>query len=164
MGAGFLWVSLSFVGVVYAHKLKNRISLLDKTRNMISQIKTETEYLHLPINDIIDKLSASSQTSELDYISDCNKLIKDGLDFPVAWKTALHESSLDYMIDEKDKLLQLGENFGTSDMNNQLLLLSAYDKYFEEFLIRAKEEYNKRARTASLMGILLGCMLFIMLI
>ncbi len=164
LGAGFLWISLTCVGVVYARKLKNRIILLDNTRYLIRQIKIETEYLRLPAGDIIIKLSKSPQLKEIDFLFRCSELLREGEDFPDAWKISLDETSLNYMIAEKEKLLHLGGNFGTSDIKNQLSMLEAYENYFEEFFSQAKRNYDRQAKTSSLLGGLLGCMLFIMLI
>lgn len=164
LGAGFLWISLTFLGATYAHKLKDRILILEKTLHLIKHIRAETEYLNLPLQEILSKLSDSDELKELDYINYTCSFIAQGEDFPVAWRKAIGSSTLDYKTDEVDKLLQLGEKSGTSDIKNQISMLGLYEEYFSEYISQAKSRYNKQAKTATGTGILVGCMLFILLI
>ncbi len=164
LGAGFLWISLTFLGVGYAHRLKNRILLLEKTKLMINKIKVRTEFLKSSASDILHSLCSAAQLSELDYIEHTFSLIREGEDFPVAWSKALNSTNLDYLTDEKNVLLQLGENFGTSDIKNQVSMLEACEEAFSEFINTAKNKYSKQAKTATFSAMLVGCMLFILLI
>lgn len=164
LGAGFLWISLTFLGAAYAHKLKSRIFILERTMQLIKHIKVETEYLNLSAREILFKLAVASEFKELDYIESVCTLIKAGEDFPVAWRNSINNTSLNYKTDERDKLLQLGEKFGTSDVKNQISMLEMYENYFIEFISQAKSKYNKQAKTATGTGVLAGCMLFILLI
>ncbi len=164
MGAGFLWISLTCLGVAYAHKLKNRTALLENTKYLINRIKIETEFLHLPVQDILFKLMKASQLKSIDFIAEACCLLEKGEDFPAAWKMAVECSLLNYKIEEKEKLLQLGQSFGTSDIKNQIMMLETYEDYFDEFILKAKNLYLKQAKTSSLLGCLVGCMIFILLI
>lgn len=127
-------------------------------------MRVETEYLNLSAQEILFRLSDSSEFRDIDYIDNIRMLITHGEDFPVAWRQSIKRTSVNYKTDEKDKLLQLGENFGTSDIKNQISMLEMYENYFIEFISQAKIEYNKQAKTAIGVGALVGCMLFILLI
>ena len=164
LGAGFLWISLTCLGVAYARKLKNRTALLENTKYLINRIKIETEFLHLPVQEILFKLTKASQLKSIDFIAEVCCLTEKGEDFPNAWKLAVEGTNLNYKIEEKEKLLQLGQSFGTSDIKNQIMMLEAYESYFDEFVSKAKNIYLKQAGSAGILGCLVGCMLFILLI
>ncbi len=164
LGAGFLWISLTFLGAAYAHKLKNRISILEKTMGFIKHIRVETEYVNLPLQEILFSISAADEFKELDYVHNACRFISEGEDFPLAWRKAVGGTALNYKTFEAERLLQLGENFGTSDIKNQISMLEMYETYFSEYILRAKNEYDKQAKTATGCGTLVGCMLFILLI
>ena len=150
--------------MVYAHRLKSRIALLEKTLRLINKLKVGTEFLGLSAYEILKSISDSEQLPELDYIDTTKALISKGADFPVAWKKALKDSSQEYTSEEKDMLLNLGENLGTSDIKNQVAMLEMYEKSFCEYINTAKSRYSKQAKTVSLSTALVGCMLFISLI
>lgn len=164
MGAGFLWISLIYLGLAYAHRLKERMELLEKTKLLINQIKIETEFLQLPAADLINKLSLNSQFSHIDFIISSKEMLEQGADFPDVWQKAIDNSSLSYKIEEKEKLLLFGKSFGTCDIENQITLIKIYENYFDEFYQNAKNKYSKHAKSSALLGTLIGCMLFILLI
>ena len=91
-------------------------------------------------------------------------MLSENEDFPQAWKKAIEHTALNYKIAEKEKLLQLGLDFGTTDIKNQLSMLKIYESYFEDFLSEAKSLYMRQAKMSTLLGSLIGCMLFILLI
>ena len=164
LGAGFLWISLTCLGAVYAHRLKSRITLLEKTQLLINKLKVGTEFLGLSAYEILKSITDSEQLPELDYIDNTKQFISLGEDFPVAWNKGLKDTSLEYTSEEKEMLLNLGENLGTSDIKNQVAMLEMYEKSFCEFSNAAKSRYSKQAKTVSLSTALVGCMLFISLI
>ncbi len=153
-----------YLGLSCAHNLKVRASLLEKTCMLIRQMIIETEYLSLPIYDLLRKLSQNSQLSSLDYIRETCELVKNREDFPVAWRKAVKKTSLKYKSEEKDKLLLLGENIGKYDLEGQLTVLKIYSAYFDAYSKDAKTKLQKYGNMSALLGTLVGSMLFILLI
>ncbi len=164
MGAGFLWISLIYLGLTYAHNLKARAELLEKTCVLIRQMIIETEYLSLPIYDLLCRLSQNPELSPLGYIKETWELVKGSEDFPVAWRKAVKKTALKYKSEEKEKLLLLGENIGKYDLEGQLSVLKVYSAYFDEYEKNAKTKLQKYGNMSALLGTLVGSMLFILLI
>lgn len=127
-------------------------------------MKMETEFLRLPVIDLLIKISAVKQYSSFDYIFKCIDYIKIGCDFPIAWKRAVENTELNYKIDEKSKLLLFGENFGQTDLNGQISHFDIYVSYFDEFINEAKQKVKKYAGLTPTLGFISGFMLFILLI
>lgn len=131
---------------------------------MINKLKIGTEFLGLSSQSIIENILCSQQLSKLDFIGETISLITAGEDFPKAWHKAVCNTSLDYKTEEKNNLLHMGENLGTSDMKNQITMLEMHENTFSEFIAEAKSKYAKQAKTATMLGALSGCLLFIILI
>lgn len=164
MGAGFIWISLICLGLTCAHNLSVRSTLLEKTKILIQQMIIETNYLNLPLYELLLKLNNLSQFKEFDFIVLCFEYIEAGFDFPIAWKKAIENSALKYKSAEKEKLLLLGEQIGKTDLDGTIKILKMYELYFDEFSKTAKTNFDKYGRLSVVTGALVGCMLFISII
>ena len=160
LGAGLIWTSLILVAGVYSVNLKKHVALLNKTINMLSEMKVQLEYLNMPVFDMINKINKSTG---LDFLSECIELISEGNDFPTAWETSVNHA-IYYKSAEKNELLQLGSNLGTSNRDNQIEIICMHKTAFEEFLIKAKTKEQKYGKLSITLGTLMGCMFFIMVI
>ncbi len=163
LGAGLLWTSLIYMGTAYSIKLKKRISILENTLLLISEMKIQLEYLNMPVYEMIKQMKSKVYFGKLDFLNECCNLIESGFDFPIAWKKAITHSHC-YKRDETDKLLHLGENLGTSNLSNQINILNIHSEYFENFLIEAKAKQRKYGNISISVSALAGCMIFIMAI
>lgn len=147
----------------YSANLKKHVTLLNNTLAMISHIKVQLEYLNMPICDIIRKLCSNKSAARPEFLSDCEKLISKGVDFPVAWESSVVQASY-YKTDEKSDLLQLGANLGTSNKENQIEIIASHKKAFEAFETRAREKEQKYSKLSVALAALIGCMFFITVI
>ena len=148
------------VAGVYSVNLKKHVALLNKTINMLSEMKVQLEYLNMPVFDMINKINKSI---DLDFLSECLDMISDGKDFPEAWKSSVNHA-ICYKSEEKNELLQLGSNLGTSNRDNQIEIICMHKTAFEEFLNKAKTKEQKYGKLSITLGTLMGCMFFIMVI
>ena len=164
LGAGLIWTSLIYAGAVYFIKLKKRIVLLERTVLMIQEMRMQLEYLNLPVYELVNKIKSKGHLSELGFLYDCSELIEEGLDYPAAWKKSLENTVLYYTMTEKDKLLHLGLNLGTSNTENQINMLDMYSIYFNEYLSKAKVKEQKYASLTMTFAVLSGSIIFILII
>ena len=164
LGAVLLWISLICAGVIYSTKLKRRISLLEKTIMMLVEMKILLEYLNTPVCDLIIMTRSKDYLKDLKFLDVCYGYIELGKDFPAAWKESLESTPTLYMTQEKERLLQLGANLGTSNKESQINIISLQIVSFEDFLIKAKNKHKKYSGTATTLGVLSGCMIFILVI
>lgn len=138
--------------------------MLENTGLMIDQMKIRLAYLSLPINELVSGLASTELGHELPFLLRCQEYMIDGDDFPEAWQRALEKETLPYSAEEKEKLLQLGNNLGTSDLKGQLSLMEIYSDFFSEYTQKAKSKEKKYGNTAVVLGALIGSMFFIILI
>lgn len=164
LGAVLLWISLTCVGVISSTKLKTHITILEKTLIMLEEMKIQLNYLNVPIFDLLTNLSEKEYLKGLFYLKECHSDLEQGIDFPRAWKNSIENASHLYKTDEKERLLQLGCNLGASSTENQLNILDLQIVYFTEFLENAKNQSEKYGSTITALGVLSGCMVFILVI
>lgn len=131
---------------------------------MFEEMKILLEYLNTPVYDLVNITRDKDYFRNLKFLHLCCNYLKKGEDFPDAWKNAIDESATMYMTQEKERLLQLGENLGTSNKEGQMKILNMQIVSFEDFLQKAKHKRKKYAGTAKALGVLSGCMIFILAI
>ena len=164
LGAAFLWISLICAGVICSIKLKKRVTLLEKTIVMLEELKIQIQFLNMPVYEMLETTGKKEYLSNLDYLSVCCEEMKKGKDFPEAWKLSIVNTLQLYKREEKERLLQLGTNLGTSNTESQINIIDSQMVSFDEFLTKAKNSSMKYSNMATLLGVLSGCMIFIVLI
>ena len=164
LGAGLLWTSLICVGATYSINLKKRINLLENTVLMIEEMKIQLSYLNLPIYDILKTMKDKDYLKILSFIGASYHLMESGYDFNIAWQMAIEDTRLQYKREEKERLLHLGMNLGVSDTDNQLCILNLDKEYFLEYISKAKLKDKKYGNLTMSLGVLSGCMIFVLLL
>lgn len=149
--------------IAYSANLKKRVALMNNTIAIIYYIKVQLEYLNMPVCDIIRKLCSNKSVTKPEFLSECEKLISEGVDFPVAWESSVVQASY-YKTDEKSELLHLGANLGTSNKENQIEIISSHKSAFEAFEIKAREKEQRYSKLSVALSALIGCMFFITVI
>ncbi len=152
------------MGVIYSIKLKKRVSIVHETLIMLEEMKVLLQYLNIPVYEMLMQISNKDYLRDLDFIAECCRQMSAGTDFPMAWKDALKSTDQLYKTEEIEKLLQLGENLGTSNAENQLKFLNLQTTCFETFLKTAEDKNKKYSTTAITLSTLTGCMIFILIL
>lgn len=151
------------MGVAYSVRLKRRVVILEKTRIMIEEMKIQLRYLNVPLYDMLKSMRKKEYLQKLSIIAESCDLIDKGSDFHTAWKYAVENTALPYKTDETDRLLHLGLNLGVSDAENQLRILALESEYFDQYISEAKLSEKKYGSLTTTLGILSGCMIFILM-
>ena len=126
-------------------------------------MRLDFEYSSLPLDRIIEKYAKSEAYGDLYFIRRCFDEIKNGVDFPKAWKKGVEASPL-FKRDEKAKLFELGTLLGTSDSNGQVSMLKGFERSFEVFYKTAFKISEKYCKSAVIAGIFTGFGLFVIII
>lgn len=155
---------LALSGMMIAIRLKKRVALLEETVNFFSAVKLDLEYTGANVYDLVYKASQSQLCRKLDYLSECCSLMQKGFDFPVAWQTALKNSTLYYTDEERRMLSCFGNSFGTTDITSQSTILSMYMEYFKGYYNISAGLYAKYGNLSCFLGLMLGFGIFIMII
>ena len=143
-----------------------RVVLLEKSLVMLSIIESNIGYFSISSSEIINKLMQNDEMKGLNFLSDCNALLKSGTDFPTAWSNALHKKSCFQPMRKKDIeiLTDFSIIFGKTDTDGQIQNCKVYSSMLNRQLNEAKAEYNRYSSMFSVFGILSGVCIFIIFI
>ena len=159
-----VWVSIVLMGMSISLRLKRRRDFLDETVLFLSSVALEIEFINLPVFDILEKISLSSNCKTLDFIPQCVSSFREGEDFSVAWSKAVAASCLPLKKDEREKLESLGQFIGTSDAQGQKSILSLYKDTFSVYGKKAAEAYDRYARMCVTVSCIIGMGIFILIV
>ncbi|MGN1443155.1 MAG: stage III sporulation protein AB [Acutalibacteraceae bacterium] len=162
IGAAVMPALVSFYSVILSLRLRKRADILDKTYSLLNEMKIMLEYYCLSVNELIDAAYEKSCYQKT-FIIQCKKLLTDGNDFPVAWSASVESAGI-YKKEEKQKLIQLGEFLGTSDLESQLTVMQMYITDFDEFRKDAQNKRKKYADTSIFVGAFCALGLFVMMV
>lgn len=144
--------------------LKARADILEKTLIMIDSFQFRMNTLMMPMNEIIHTISEDRTYEELTYLKQCDIYLKQGIDFPIAWRNSVEDVCFKLKAEEISKLVAFGECLGKADAENQKITLSMFREYFSDRFKAAVNEKKKYSNPILLTGFLSGCAIFIMLI
>lgn len=152
------------IGVVLSSKLQKRSQMFKSIVFMLEVFSAGINYYVEPINKIIIKISKDIAYEKLDFIKQCNEMLKNGYDFPNAWEISINNSALPIRKNEKQELINFGLNIGKTDISGQNKILNMYNSSFLAFSKKADEEKSKYSTPISAICFLIGSLLFIMLL
>ena len=142
--------------------LKKRVDVLDETVLFLNSLMGEIEFSRMNITDIIFSFSSGEAMKNLSYLNEIHHS-DDQYDFHGQWKSSLSSFAY-YKSSEKNKMLQLGDFLGTTDMCDQINIIRLYLSFFEKFRSNAVSEYEKYGKISSLLGLFTGASVFILLL
>ncbi len=121
-------------------------------------MRADIEFLHRPSDEIIAVLSSRKDLSELKFLSECNRLIKDGLDFKTAWTQALGKNDNYGCLNEKDvgNLISFSELFGVTADEGQSSNCQLYHQLLQASCDEAKINRDKYSKLAVVLGLFTG--------
>lgn len=149
-------------GMRISLSLKKRVRILEETVVFLNALSSEIKFSKNNIIKILSDLSSYKSLNNLLYL-DCFASVTEYADFRNMWIAAL-KSFPYYKREEKEKMLQLGNQLGVTDTDNQINTIKLFIVFFENYLNVAKAEYEKYGKTASLFGLFTGASAFILLI
>ena len=139
----------------------NRVKSIEEIMLMIQIISTEIKYCKTPLNEIVNKLSCNNDFTHLKFISKCENLLESQT-FPSAWKRSVKESELHEA--DKQLLVSLGNNLGTSDIEGQLSNCELHKELFENNYMCAKEKCSKFGKLYTSLGLFGGVLVAVVII
>lgn len=153
------------MGRYLSQRLLQRIKILEQLDIMINSIRTQLEYSNIPLNEMLNKLSANEGIKKLKFIDDCLYKVKQGIAFPKAWKLSIENNYGLSPLNNQDKdiLLSLGNVLGTTDLNGQLNICNYYICQINDRQIDARQKYQSYSKLFSAMGILSGATISIII-
>lgn len=150
-------------GIDLWKKVKDRSVLLEETALTIDCFKNEIGYSSMPLNLLVEKYSEADYRKP-EFIKLCNEKIRQGTDFPTAWKNSVMEKGRLFSAEDRSRLFLLGDLLGTSDLKSQCEILSTQQLYFCERARQSKAKTEKYGSSFICSGIFLGFAFFIFIV
>jgi stage III sporulation protein AB len=152
------------VGIFFKNMLSNRRLLLRQMRYALDEIEMLIKYKNSTLREIFITLSNDSRLRDLTFI---NKTLEYmGYDsFADSYKKAVSEyQGLGLTPRDREIIGSIGQLLGTVDSDSQIAGLALYKKELETASAAADEDYKKKAKLFSSLGLLSGVFIVIILI
>ncbi len=166
-GIVLLIIITASLGNYFSLQLKRKTDELKAMIIMVDEISFLIRSKNADVYEIAEKLSLNNKiASELAFITSVkNKFNSCEDSFSKIWKEQVNcykETALS--TDEKNMLLEIGENIGKSDADGQISFLMAEKSELERILCLSKEESAKKAKVYRSLGVLSGAFIALLLI
>ncbi|GAB6087773.1 stage III sporulation protein SpoIIIAB [Alkaliphilus crotonatoxidans] len=156
------------VGQILANGLRERTRLLGQLIHTLQMLETEIVYGATPLPILLKKVAAKSK-KEISILFDTTAEIllkKDGFTFPEAWAKGLQiaKNSSELKGEDIELLINLGNNLGTSDKENQVkyirLTMEGLRKNYEEAVLLQNKNVSLYKHLGFLAGLTIVIILF----
>lgn len=150
----------AMAGQYTAHRLNDRVTILEKILLMFGMVENEINYLNRPTSEIIKTLCEKDELRRLDFLPICLSAFESGENISEAWAQAISRCSC---VDGEDVciLYSFGESLGRSDSDGQIASCRYHEQIVSERLAEARERRKRYASLACGLGMLSGIGAFI---
>lgn len=151
------------VGTVFSDKLRQSRDYCRKIVSMLSDISVMIRHRALDVYEIVSELRYSGVYENVQFLYKLPEQYKTGENFHELWRTVLSDD-LSLNDEERAILLNFGNSFGTSDIEGQLMNISAALEHFKVLELKRSEEYTRKGKMYRSIGLLFGMMAGIMIV
>ena len=166
--AGLLLIVLvcGGMGMMKSMQYTARVRYLEAILSFLQMLAGEMEYRAAPIARILADAANREEYRCLPFLKECERLCREGTEFPVAWAQAVREKAKGMDLSERDAKLLLSFccGVGTTDVEGQLANCTLHRKLFEQSLQAAREDKDKHGKLYLKLGLLSGIGISIILL
>ena len=146
----------------------SRIHILMELERILHYLYGEIEYSGCDMIEILDKLVGREGHFQKIWEELTIALRKnEGTCFTECWKEALGRSDdiqRNMTGEDKEMLIEIGENLGNLDRNTQLHTLEIFQERVQERICQTRVEYRERAKVSLVTGVTAGLLLTLVLL
>lgn len=155
----------ALLGIYLSNLLRKRVESLEKVELMFSLIENNIAFLSLPSVQLIQILTGKEELRELGFLSECNEMLMQGMNFRDAWLKSLTSRRITWVLNGSDiALLRLFcENFGTADIKSEISNCRFCKSILKDNINKARLNREKYGNVLSFLGFFIGVALTIML-
>lgn len=150
--------------MMLAERLLKREKALEMLLLFFSKTELEVSHYSLLFSSVVEKAANDLSVRSLGFVKLCDERIKNGEDFPKAWKESIMQKPPPISKAEKEKLVNFAFDVSSCDKDGVIKTLDYYRETFELSLSDAKQTRKKYARLCICSGIFIGGIIFITLI
>ena len=144
----------SYLGIEKSKTYISRVLELKKIKNGLNFFRSKIEFTYEPIRDVLDGISSSIYSGEINIFQRCKKYMKD-LEVNLAWNNAVDEET---KINKEDKeiLKMFGKLLGKTDKKGQISEIDLSLNFIENQIQKAEVEKNRNSKLFKVLGVLIG--------
>jgi stage III sporulation protein AB len=152
------------VGIFFKNALSNRCIILRQMRYAIDEIELLLKYKNSTLREIFITLSEDSRLRELTFIHKTLEYMGEE-NFADSYKKAVSEfTALGLAARDREIIDGVGQILGVADADSQIAGLAVYKSELETAFDTAREEYSKKSKLFTSLGLLAGVFIVIILI
>lgn len=162
----FIVFGFAVSGFYFSSVYEKKTEILNSVVSMVTAVKTQLRYAHLPVSSILVFLQENRSANSLRFISECSERMGSGESFADLWQKSIeNEKELCKLIPESvPHLIRFGRSLGTTDLEGQISCCEYYERIFAEELNEKTEQCKKYSKLFPTLGIMLGISVAIMII
>ena len=144
----------SYLGIEKSKTYISRVLELKKIKNGLNFFRSKIEFTYEPIRDVLDGISSSIYSGEINIFQRCKNYMKD-LEVNLAWNNAVDEET---KINKEDKeiLKMFGKLLGKTDKKGQISEIDLSLNFIENQIQKAEVEKNRNSKLFKVLGVLIG--------
>lgn len=147
-------------GVLMSYKNKSHLKSVEAIEKMFVQTSLMLKYSVVTFDELIGFLQKSSQTNGLNFL----KADINSLSLPDKILVNIRENEDNLSNDEINSLYDFFSQFGQTDLDGQISLSKRYEHYFQDKLVKMREESRVKCKLYNSLGVLGGAFVAVMLI
>ena len=157
-----IFIVCSLIGIILSYEFIRREQELKDIILMLEKLKTQIEYSHTTVKDIM--LSLSNEFLKLSFLNDAYLLMCQKNSFKTAWEVAINQSNLRIKNADKNLLHKLGDIIGSYDVSTQIKEIKIIEKFLNASLEVSIQEKQKKTHLYQSLGVLGGLMLVMIIV
>lgn len=133
------------IGMIFSAGLKMRVLQLRKFVAMLDEMAVMIRFRAVRTRELIEEISRHESFASFIFLNILNECLELDDDINHSWKTAAARSVF-LSESDKDILLSVGEQIGSTDIDGQLSMLALNKSLAERNLFQAENEYRTKGK------------------
>lgn len=167
-GCAFVVIATTLMGVLKAEDIREQYRQMRYLQRIIYMMESEIRYAHAHLGEVFLHISRQVQEPYKSWLLSMKRDMDrtDAGTFEKIWRQAVkgHLEKSGLPEKEVDRLMQLGGQFGTTDIKLQLKVLELYQEQLGLSMEEAWEGIKERVRLCHCLGVMSGMLIVVLLI
>lgn len=160
----FVLVSSFSAGFLIINNAKSRRDNLSRIIRFIEVVERNAEFLSYSFADIVCQCAEQGEFRKLDFLKIFEKEMQCNHSPPAAWRTAVSDSKMNLMTEEKTLLIRFGEDMCSCSREKIADCAGTAIAGIEEIKESAKENVSKKSKSYAALTVFSGILIVILII
>lgn len=155
-GMALVVLCCSMAGISAASGLSRRVAAIENIIRLCQHLRDRLKYMRPSVAMLVGQAAASPEFEELEFLSQCDRRMREGEIFAESWRSSVRGSSALIGRDAADIVGSLADVLGASDLESQLSALDYGIATLESRLCDAREYSARHQKLYRTLGVLAG--------